>query len=93
MAKRFWTGLAIGIGATLVAPIVFPALSQVAKPAAKTLVKSGLVLYKRGRIAYAEASESFGDMLAEASHELEQEAAGTPPAEPANVVSLGSTPR
>jgi hypothetical protein len=60
------TGLAIGIGAAVLAPAVIPAL----KPIAKSIIKAGLIAYDQGRVALAELNEQTGDMMAEARAEL-----------------------
>jgi hypothetical protein len=59
-------GLAIGIGAALVAPVVIPAL----RPIAKSIIKAGLIAYDQGRLALADLSEHSGDILAEVRTEL-----------------------
>jgi hypothetical protein len=59
-------GLAIGIGAALVAPVVIPAL----RPIAKSIIKAGLIAYDQGRLALAELSEHSGDIVAEVRTEL-----------------------
>jgi Protein of unknown function (DUF5132) len=71
------TGLAIGVGAAVLAPVLIPAL----RPFAKSLIKAGLVAYDQGRVALAELNETTGDILAEARAELAQ--AGSPHAHPA----------
>jgi hypothetical protein len=62
------TGLAFGVGAALVAPVVIPAL----RPIAKSILRAGLIAYDQGRVALAELNEQTGDMLAEARAELAQ---------------------
>jgi Protein of unknown function (DUF5132) len=66
------TGLAIGIGAAIVAPAVIPVL----RPFAKSVIKAGLMAYDQGRVALAELNEHTGDIIAEVRSELE-EASGT----------------
>ena len=68
------TGLAIGIGAAVLAPAVLPVLAGVAKPLAKAAMKSGLILYNKGREIVAEAGEVTEDLWAEAKSEAEAEA-------------------
>ena len=65
------SGLAIGIGSAIIAPLVIPALSKAAKPLAKAAIKGGLVLYETGKEKLAEAQELMDDLLAEAKAELE----------------------
>jgi hypothetical protein len=63
------TGLAVGVGFALLAPVVKPLV----RPLAKSVVKAGLVAYDQGRIALAELGEQAGDMMAEARSEMEAE--------------------
>ncbi|MCX8030265.1 MAG: DUF5132 domain-containing protein [Thermodesulfovibrionales bacterium] len=66
------SGLAIGIGATIVAPIVLPILASAFKPIAKAAIKSGIMLYERGKETVAEVSEMFEDIVAEAKAEMSE---------------------
>jgi hypothetical protein len=63
------TGLAVGLGAVMLAPSVVPALGRVLRPAAKAVIKGGMVLY---RDTIAEIGEAAGDLVAEARAELEE---------------------
>jgi hypothetical protein len=65
------TGLAVGIGALLLGPTVIQAVGRVLRPAAKAVIKGGLVFYRE---TLSEAGEMASDLLAEARAELEQEA-------------------
>jgi len=62
------TGLAIGIGFALLAPVVKPFV----RPLAKTAIKAGLAAYDQGRVAVAELTEHAGDIVAEARSEMEE---------------------
>jgi hypothetical protein len=68
------TGITIGIGAYLLAPTIVPAL----RPAAKAVIKAGILAYQ-GR---AELGEMASDLAADARSELlersESEIAPTP---------------
>jgi hypothetical protein len=64
------TGLAIGIGAAVLAPTVVPALVGVAKPLIKAAIKSGIIIYEKGKENMAELGEVFEDIVAEAKSEL-----------------------
>jgi hypothetical protein len=66
------TGLAIGIGAAVIAPQLIPALAGVIKPIAKAAIKGGLVLYEKGKEAVAEAGEMVEDIVAEVKAEMEE---------------------
>jgi len=65
------TGLAIGVGFALLAPVVKP----IVRPLAKSVIKAGLAAYDHGRVALAELGEQAGDMIAEVRSEIEDVAA------------------
>jgi hypothetical protein len=67
------TGLFIGIGVVVLAPVVLPILAGIAKPVAKAAVKGGITLYEKGKEAVAEAGEFLEDICAEAKAELAEE--------------------
>jgi uncharacterized protein DUF5132 len=56
------TGLAIGIGAAVIAPAI--------RPLAKSLMKAGLVAYDQGRAVISDLNERTSDVVAEARAEL-----------------------
>ncbi|WP_051441066.1 hypothetical protein M728_005243 (plasmid) [Ensifer sp. WSM1721] len=60
------TGLAIGVGALVLAPVVTPLL----RPVIKTVLKAGLVAYDQARVAYAEMNERASDLVAESRAEI-----------------------
>jgi len=64
------TGLAIGIGGLILAPVVIPLAVGIVKPLAKVAVRGGVALYKGGRNAVVEAGEAVSDIVAEAKAEL-----------------------
>jgi hypothetical protein len=64
------SGLAIGVGSAILAPLLVPTLSKAAKPLAKAAIKGGLVLFETGKEKLAEAQELMDDLLAEARAEL-----------------------
>lgn len=59
------TGVVVGIGAVVLAPTV----GRVLRPAAKAVIKGGIVLYRE---TLAEVGEAASDLVAEARAELEQ---------------------
>lgn len=65
-------GLAIGLGAAILAPVVLPLVASAAKPVARALIKTGIIMYEKGREAMAECGEVFDDLVAEARAEIEQ---------------------
>lgn len=60
----------VGVGATLVAPVLLPIL----RPLAKSMIKAGLVAYDQGRAALAEANEWTSDMITEVRADMAQSA-------------------
>lgn len=75
---KIGTGLAVGIGALLLAPTVLPAVASVVRPIVKATIKSGLILAEKAMEMVAEAKESIEDMTAEAQAELAKERQGIP---------------
>jgi hypothetical protein len=67
------TGLALSLGAALLAPLWRPAVSRWGRPAAKAAIKQGLLAYDLGRERLAELGESLEDVVAEAQVELASE--------------------
>jgi hypothetical protein len=65
-------GLAIGIGAAILAPLLLPVIATAARPVARAAIKTGIILYEKGREAAAEFGEVMEDLVAEARAELEQ---------------------
>lgn len=69
-------GIALGIGATVLAGAVIPilpVLAKTARPTARAAIKSGILLAERGREIMAEVSEELEDILAEARADLLRE--------------------
>lgn len=65
-------GIAAGIGAALLAPVVLPLLGQAGKPIVKNVVKQGMMLYEKGKESIAEVTDAWEDILAEAQYEVAQ---------------------
>lgn len=82
MANKIVVGVAVGIGASVVAPYVLPIVGAVlrplaklnVKPLAKAGIKVGWLGMERGRELVAYLGETMQDALAEARHELVREA-------------------
>lgn len=74
--KNAVTGLFIGIGAAIIAPVLMPILASIGRPLAKGAVKGGLMVYEKGREKFAEAGELLEDLVAEARVEMTQEQGG-----------------
>jgi hypothetical protein len=72
---RLLTGIAIGVGVALLAPVALAALGGAGRPAARAAVKAGLLVYEKGRETLAELAEIAEDLAAEAQADLERERA------------------
>lgn len=70
---KLGTGLAIGVGALILAPTVVPAVAAILKPLAKAAIKSGFIVYEKGKEVLAETREVLEDLAAEARAELSQD--------------------
>ncbi|NLI81282.1 MAG: DUF5132 domain-containing protein [Deltaproteobacteria bacterium] len=70
---RVGAGLAVGIGAILLAPVLVPVVAAAAKPIIKAGIKGGMLLYAKTREIIAETQEVIEDLAAEAKSELAQE--------------------
>jgi len=81
------TGVAVGIGAVLLGPVVLPVVGQILRPAVKAAIKGGMVLYDEMLEIGAGASDLFTEARAELASEIERVAvAGAeqhPPTPPA----------
>ncbi len=65
-------GATIAVGAALLAPVVLSVLAGVARPVARTALKSGIIVYEKTRETVAELGEAFDDLVAETRAELAQ---------------------
>jgi hypothetical protein len=61
------TGLAVGIGAALLTPVLLPAVSSVLRPATKAVMRTGITLYRQTVEPLAAA---VGNLVTEAQLEL-----------------------
>ena len=75
-------GLAIGLGAVLLAPVALATLGGIGKPVARAFIKSGIIVYEKGRETLAEFGEVVEDLVAEAQAELRQTPGAAPSATP-----------
>jgi len=81
------TGLAVGIGAAVLAPVVIPAIGGLLRPVAKNVIKAGLIAYDKGREAAASLGEMTGDLAAEARSEMQAREAAAQPQAPGGAPS------
>jgi hypothetical protein len=63
-------GLVLGAGAIVLTPLVSPPIAKAGKGVAKAAIKSGILVYEKGRSVLAEAGEAIEDMIAESKAEL-----------------------
>lgn len=63
------TGVAVGAAALLLGPTLFPTIGRFLRPAAKTVIKGGIVLYRE---TIAGIGELTTDLVEEVRSELEQ---------------------
>ncbi len=66
-------GIAAGLGAIVLAPVLIPIVAKASKPAAKALIKGGIIAYEKSKSAIAETGEVLEDLVAEAKAELAEE--------------------
>jgi hypothetical protein len=59
------TGLLIGVGALILAPVVLPILAGILKTTTKAVVKTGVTLYEVGSDAVGEVGKIVGDLVTE----------------------------
>lgn len=83
-------GVALGVGAALVAVAAIPAILTASRPLARVAIKSGILLLEKGREAMAEAGEDFEDLVAEVKAELAAERAAYNSHESAPVEAAGA---
>lgn len=70
LKRNIVVGLAVGVGVALLGPVIFPVILRAARPVAKTLIKSGVEMFERGREAAAEFGEFVEDTAAEVHAEM-----------------------
>lgn len=70
--NNFVVGITAALAATVIAPVLVPAIKRGSRPLAKTLVKGGILLYEKGREAVASAGEMMEDVVAEVRAESEE---------------------
>jgi len=61
------TGLAVGIGAVILTPVLLPVVSSVARPLARAVLSTGIGLYRQ---TVEPVSRAMTDLVSEARQEL-----------------------
>lgn len=64
--------LAIGLGVSILAPMVVNLLAPVVRPLARSTLKAGILAYEKGRETVAEIAEVVDDLVAEVHEELQE---------------------
>lgn len=62
-------GLVVGLGASLIAPVILPVAGSAMRPVAKTLVKGVLVVADGVKGVLADATDQVSDLVAEVREE------------------------
>jgi hypothetical protein len=70
---RVGTGVVIGIGALVLAPVLLPVVAVAARPLIKAGLKGGILFYEKSKEMIAETQELFEDLAAEVKAELAKE--------------------
>lgn len=65
--------VAMGAGVVLLAPAAVSLIGSLMRPIAKATIKSGLMVYEKGREIAAETRESIEDLAAEAKAEMAEQ--------------------
>lgn len=82
-------GLALGLGVVAAGVVLAPAL----RPAARAAVKTGILLFEKGREWAAEAGETFEDLVAEVRAELAEQAAAAEEFDAAQQAAAENSPK
>ncbi len=65
-------GIALGIGLAVILPAAATAMAPALKPVARSLLKTGMLAFEKGREASAEFGEMVEDLIAEVQEELRE---------------------
>jgi hypothetical protein len=71
--QSLFIGYVAGAASMALAPVLVPAVKEVARPVAKAFLKHGLIGMERLRSAIARATESMEDLAAEVRSEVESQ--------------------
>jgi len=61
-----------GVGIAVLAPVLVPIIAGAARPLARAAIKTGIIMFEKGREAAAEVGEVFDDLVAEARADMQQ---------------------
>lgn len=81
LKRNVLTGVAVGIGASILVPVLIPAVAAVGRPAAKLVMKTGITVYESGRQLVSGVGRGVSGLYSEAQTEMTHQ--GQPPAAPA----------
>jgi hypothetical protein len=90
MKGNIGTSLAVGVGVAVIGPMLMPLLGGIIRPAAKAVLKAGMVAYDAGREGVGKLNEMSGNIVAEARSEL-SEARSEPGRKPAGAAAGGGS--
>ncbi len=76
LKSNIMIGITAAIAATVLAPVLVPALTTAGRPLAKSLIRSGILLYEKAREGVAESGEILEDLVAEVRSEMGGQQAG-----------------
>jgi hypothetical protein len=71
LKNNFVVGVTAALAATVIAPVLIPAIKRGSRPLAKSLIRGGILLYEKGREAVANAGEAMEDVVAEVRAETQ----------------------
>ncbi len=69
---KLGSGVLVGAGIVILAPIVIPVVANVVKSLTKATIKGTLIAYQKAKIATAETIEGLEDLAAEAKAEISE---------------------
>ena len=74
---KLGSGVLVGAGVVILAPIVIPVVATVLKSLTKATIKGSLIAYHKAKIATAETIEGLEDLAAEAKAEISEKPQST----------------
>ena len=69
---KLGSGVLVGAGIVILAPIVIPVVANVVKSLTKATIKGTMIAYQKAKIATAETIEGLEDLAAEAKAEISE---------------------
>ena len=69
---KLGSGVLVGAGVVILAPVVIPVVANVFKSLTKATIKGTMIAYQKAKIATAETIEGLEDLAAEAKSEISE---------------------